>query len=821
MNKNKGFSVGRMAASVFLAALFITSCPASFDQQKTEQQELPPGYGSFTLNVSNDPLRTIMPASSSFGLGTFAAFRLEFTPTSGGEGITVDQPRNTSGPQQPAVILAAGTYNLTVKAYKDTAKTQLAAKGTTSNITITPGQTTNGNVELKALFNEGNGTFMWAITLSPGNGITIDTATMTILKGNVQQNPVVDLKTTPSGTRTLASGLYTVVFDIKDTTNNKTLVWNETLHVYSSLDSTFTKTFDNTYFTNTHWDVTFYENFFNTNVLIGSKQSVMHGGKLSSFPTLSSKAAPAGLYQGTMPSEYTLEGWYDGNYKWNLSTDVVTGNVELKAYWTNTGGTRIDTNTVSANNIAAAVTYVNEKATVATPTYTLLLNNAQTLSTGINLTNNAAKLTVEGLGTTTTAITTTGSFNVQNSAALTIGKNITFPGNGGLVIDSGASLTLSDNAAVNKLTLTATEPSSETNSSVTIAANWTGSVTTLNLLVNTNDINTVISLWVTKEVLKGNVTAITAAKFKNVYFVTNSADQQDIKTANGPLVPNGYIISSDIADKGKLIIVPVDEVSVDGTTMTLTAAIAGATGTTETDPAVITLLRNITVPPPPNSGTSAYTIVANKHIKLIVATNQDRTITASAGNFCLFTVSSNASLTLDVPTGSTLTLYGNNEEAQDSRRGVSVSGSGGSFTMGNGVTITGFKNSSAGGGVYIYRGTFNMSNNAVIKGNYSALSGGGVYMADNAENPPIFNMSGGEIMNNDCNNFGGGVFVGGHATFTMSGGTIYGINNQEQKNTASTGTGAAISAAVAGTAKYGDSSIIQTTNDTITGKPGP
>ena len=108
-------------------------------------------------------------------------------------------------------------------------------------------------------------------------------------------------------------------------------------------------------------------------------------------------------------------------------------------------------------------------------------------------------------------------------------------------------------------------------------------------------------------------------------------------------------------------------------------------------------------------------------------------------------------------------------------RGVYVSS--GTFNM-YGGSITGNKAQDAkgrGGGVYVYSGsgTFNMYGGS-ITGNRATGDGGGVYKS-------------GSITGNTANSYGGGVYVDGGG-FTMSGGTIGGTKTGET-NTATYGGG--------------------------------
>ena len=118
-------------------------------------------------------------------------------------------------------------------------------------------------------------------------------------------------------------------------------------------------------------------------------------------------------------------------------------------------------------------------------------------------------------------------------------------------------------------------------------------------------------------------------------------------------------------------------------------------------------------------------------------------------------------------------------------RGVYVSS--GTFNM-YGGSITGNKAQDAkgrGGGMYVYSGsgTFNMYGGS-ITGNRATGDGGGVYKSGSNSS---FNMYGGSITGNTANSYGGGVYVDGGG-FTMSGGTIGGTKTGET-NTATYGGG--------------------------------
>lgn len=119
-------------------------------------------------------------------------------------------------------------------------------------------------------------------------------------------------------------------------------------------------------------------------------------------------------------------------------------------------------------------------------------------------------------------------------------------------------------------------------------------------------------------------------------------------------------------------------------------------------------------------------------------------------------------------------------------------GSGGSVTLGEGITLTGTVTDGNGGAVYVNGGTFTMERDSKITGSSAKYqrtggNGGAVYVAGGGE----FNMNdGSEITGSRAtgytSSFGGAVFIF-NGTFNMSGGVIGGNNNE--KNTAVCGGG--------------------------------
>jgi len=265
---------------IFLFSLLISSCPSPHSPEK-----LPEGYGSFSLRV--DTQRTIQPAKPD--LLDFAIYELAFTATSDGEAKSPVEL--TNGNLTTAITLKAGTYNLTVKAYKNADKTGLAAQGTETGIVITAGQPTSRTVTLKALLTGGTGTFTWDITFPS----FVETATMTI----TQLTPggtAPDIPFSASNSITLNSGIYDVTFYLESDPvepDYKSLEWSELVYIYSSLETSFLKAFTADYFNNLKHTVTF---VFDNDAADGT-QSVLHG-------------TPVDDPGDPTKDDHTFDGWY-------------------------------------------------------------------------------------------------------------------------------------------------------------------------------------------------------------------------------------------------------------------------------------------------------------------------------------------------------------------------------------------------------------------------------------------------------------------------------------------------------------------------------
>jgi len=768
-------------------SLLLFSCQNPFAAQSSPQS-IPAGKGAVTLIV-NGIGRTVLP----IGLSQFQAYTVTFQ-ANGGTLPPQTESRTNDNLDNP-FYLEPATYTIQVIAYADTAETQAAAKGQLNGITVIEGANETKTMTLVPMVTAGeSGTFSWEIQF-PADlheaSMTIDPLAATgtdqeIVYLKNDATPLDDSALISQGSLSLKTGYYRIIFNLRRE-DAKVITFKEFIHVYDYLETSFIYKFEEKHFNNIKYTVTFdYNDGITPENLLAN---YWHGEQigLDREPKIN-KPTPAGLYAGTPPEICTFDGWYYNGVKWDYD-DPVTEDMTLTAQWISS---RIES--AGENNVAAAVGYVNGAA--SDDAYTLLMGADVEVSSAISLANSIS-LTIEGQKAVTITLSS-GDFMVTNSAQLAIGSNITFAGPGEINIGLAMGLSLSDNAAVQKLTLWAA--GDDSCSSVNMGSDWTGSVASLNLKGNSPDMNTVIGYWLDKPVLKGTVTTTAVERFTTVNFMNSSAQPQPISTANGPGAPLGYDIFVINPDTGTIKAVePAARVTSTGTLYhTLYAAIndpALPKGTAD-NPTEIVILKDITVPETGITITVfGYSIPAYKHIKLTVEADQSRTITASGEKYYLFSLNNiDNSLTLGPNTGGgILTLSGGSADATNRRHGVYVNRT---FTMNEGVIITGFKSDTAegtvyvdgngtftmnggeishnthhgGGGVFVEGGTFNMLggiiafNNANGSGSSVSYAGGGVNVMSGT-----FNMLGGEIKNNIASRNGGGVYVYSNGTFTING----------------------------------------------------
>jgi hypothetical protein len=212
-------------------------------------QEITGGEGNFCLvTESETESRTILPATVK---NNFQAYTLVFSSI-GRDNVSVDR---TNSNLASSVTLPAATWNLTVTAYMDSARTKPAAQESLTNIVITAGANVSHSLELKPIIENGaTGTFSWNIsypsdvTLAGMKITPLNTAT-----GTPEQTlyfiggtPLVN-KNNKSSPLNLNTGYYKVVFSLSN--GEHSTGREEYLHVYKNMDSLFEFTFTQAHFT--------------------------------------------------------------------------------------------------------------------------------------------------------------------------------------------------------------------------------------------------------------------------------------------------------------------------------------------------------------------------------------------------------------------------------------------------------------------------------------------------------------------------------------------------------------------------------------------
>ena len=434
---------------LFVVSLFLfSSCPEPFTPDNID---LPEGKGSFSLSLSSE--RTILPTAPV--LDDFINYELSFVAVTGGEDETVNRTNATllSDP----IILVAGTYTLIVTAYK--AGDLIAARGTATGIVINPGQNTPASVTLHALLGEPGteGAFKWNITLNTPP-VTVTSATMKIFNTDgTQHGAAVNLASSgvTSGERTLASGMYTVSFDLEGTEEgeNKSVKWDELLYVYAALESGFTYTFTDEHFKKINWKVTLDNNFDGGGSVT---QSVMHGGTISR-PSIDPQRA-----------KYDFIDWYTTNSVFTTPYNFdspVTNDFSLFARWELSPVVMVTVGGVTTgyNDLAAALFFIGNVA----GDYIVTLKEDQTMSANRSIQTANQHITITGEGGMRT-ISHSGfaaanhMFTISNAnASLTLGNNIIIQGRtetgAGAVVNMSAGLfTMQGNSKIREHTVNGT-----------------------------------------------------------------------------------------------------------------------------------------------------------------------------------------------------------------------------------------------------------------------------------------------------------------------------------------------------------------------------
>ena len=331
---------------------FAISCPVNV--AVPQQEQLPPGKGSFTLRLSDRASRTIFPQTPV--LNYFTRFQIILVNQDNSDfNVTIDDAERT-GDQFVPVVLVPGTYDITVNAYKDS---ELAATGFLTDLEIEARIDTEETIILKVLINQGAGNFNYNISLAGVTNLEKIKGSLKIISDdnivvhtredltNIKNILTIDNFLTGQLTNT-PSGLYTVVLELDEfadadnaTLITRTLKWSEILHVYSTLTSNWAppaSVFTDAYFSTTFYNVIFNHNFEDGDgITRTTTKSFFHG---SSMAAPSDRPVP-------VRDTFTLDGWHKvpnsqltcGTSciscpdRW-VYTDPIYANMTLYAIWT-------------------------------------------------------------------------------------------------------------------------------------------------------------------------------------------------------------------------------------------------------------------------------------------------------------------------------------------------------------------------------------------------------------------------------------------------------------------------------------------------------
>ncbi|MCL2154251.1 MAG: InlB B-repeat-containing protein [Leptospirales bacterium] len=259
---------------------------------------------------------TIMPTKGDFA---FDKYNVTCTPYDGNTLKTSDAETKSFTSTNISLTLNGGDYKLYVTAEiggKIVAKGELGELPT-NKITIPEGNSLVRTIYLKAIDDDGNGTFAWNISypaLQSGNmKIVGDSTDQTVTFTGTSNNNI----STPL---TLSAGQYSVTITLQQS-GSKQIVWYETLYIYQNMTSTFVKVFDAQHFLKEIYTVTL-------NYGYGSpvQKSYLHG----SISYAESNPVRDG---------FTFTGWYKALSDTLPFIDpgdpipALTGNLVLYAKW--------------------------------------------------------------------------------------------------------------------------------------------------------------------------------------------------------------------------------------------------------------------------------------------------------------------------------------------------------------------------------------------------------------------------------------------------------------------------------------------------------
>ncbi|MCL2190818.1 MAG: InlB B-repeat-containing protein [Treponema sp.] len=202
------------------------------------------GTLSLTIGGSGGAARTIAPVWPGDGsLRLDLGFAPSYGCTGGNEAFSVPDWN-----QGDPVELYAGRWDLAVRAFRvDGGVATKIAEGSRLGIPVEPGAGTNITVALSPI-RDGNGTFIWEITILDGFEISAGESTLAItpVGGGTWSHSGAFSAT---GTMSIPAGVYRVVFTLACANGEReNAVIRELLHVYGNMTSAFAETLGELHF---------------------------------------------------------------------------------------------------------------------------------------------------------------------------------------------------------------------------------------------------------------------------------------------------------------------------------------------------------------------------------------------------------------------------------------------------------------------------------------------------------------------------------------------------------------------------------------------
>ena len=249
--RNRALISGALALAAVLTACVPVTGP--------ESSGIPAGKGLVNIQLGVDEpaapassaARTLAPGSVD--ASAFSSYTLVFTPSGGGDPVSLENQTDLSG-----ISLDVGTYSLSLSAYTVSGESKLeAAAGNAAGIAVTDGTTTPVTVPL--VFKPGAGTGTLSFTVTRPSGFDLSGARFSLtplhIGGTTYGTDWLNIlytgekKTSHSSIETIESGYYRAVVTL--TAAEREAVKSDIVHIGAGQATTLNWTFEETDFSTT------------------------------------------------------------------------------------------------------------------------------------------------------------------------------------------------------------------------------------------------------------------------------------------------------------------------------------------------------------------------------------------------------------------------------------------------------------------------------------------------------------------------------------------------------------------------------------------